>query len=76
MSTHYIHGEEVHFGHDTEDAQNLFRHEENKNEVQRHLGEAEKNGQSHFYIGEHKYQVIKKEGEDGKKVTSVERIHH
>lgn len=75
MSTHDFYGQKINFGHDTEDAKSLFRHEHNKHEAERHLAAAAEHGESHFYIGDKRYKVTTKE-EGGEKVTSVDRSHH
>ena len=50
MSTHHIHGEEVHFGHGTENARVFMNKDHNKHEVERHLRDAKEGKQAVFYV--------------------------
>ena len=74
MSTHNIHGTDVHFKDNCDELSRFFSHHDNKHEVQRHLEELEKHGKSEFSHGGHDYKWVMKE-KDGKVIPTVESKH-
>lgn len=66
---------EIGFRHNTEEALHLFKHQDSKHEIERHIETAAKHGEAHFFIGDNRYKVTHNM-EGGKEVISVERSHH
>jgi hypothetical protein len=71
-----IHGKEVHFSHDTEEAERFLKHEGNRHVAEEYLSVAETSGKAHFFAGSKEYRIEKEEGEKGENKFSVHVHHH
>lgn len=75
MDLHHIHGTEMGFHHNTENAMNFLKNSVHKEAVEGFLNHAKEHGEYHFYDTNGEKYAIKHELKDGQSNFSVEKAY-